>query len=170
LVADSREQLLDLIDKHRDGESFSRAAMLAWTQAQVQLRHSAVSLDEAALFQQLAGYMLYSDPLMRPNSATLLRHAAAVSAAGGVGASPLWAHGVSGDLPILLVRIDDIEHVAMVRQLIRAHEYLRSKRLALDLVIINERAASYVQDLQAALEGLVRNRSSPEQAGRGAVF
>ncbi|WP_124084026.1 GH36-type glycosyl hydrolase domain-containing protein [Burkholderia gladioli] len=170
LVADSREQLLDLIDKHRDGESFSRAAMLAWTQAQVQLRHSAVSLDEAALFQQLAGYMLYSDPLMHPNSATLLRHVAAVSAAGGVGASPLWAHGVSGDLPILLVRIDDIEHVAMVRQLIRAHEYLRSKLLALDLVIINERAASYVQDLQAALEGLVRNRSSPEQAGRGAVF
>ncbi|AJK49998.1 glycosyltransferase 36 [Burkholderia plantarii] len=170
LVADSREQLLDLIDKYRDGESFARAAMLAWTQAQVQLRHSAVSLDEAALFQQLAGCMLYSDPLMRPNSATLLRHASAAAAAGGVGAAPLWAHGVSGDLPILLVRIDDIEHIAMVRQLIRAHEYWHIKRLAVDLVIINERAASYVQDLQAALEGLVRNRPSPGQAGRGAVF
>ncbi|WP_323123487.1 GH36-type glycosyl hydrolase domain-containing protein [Burkholderia alba] len=170
IVADSRAQLLDLVDKHRDGESFSRAAMLAWTQAQVQLRHSAVSLDEAALFQQLAGYMLYSDPSMRPNSAALLRHAAAVSAAGGVGASPLWAHGVSGDLPILLVRIDDIEHIAIVRQLIRAHEYWRMKRLAVDLVIVNERAASYVQDLQVALEGLVRTRPPRDEAGRGSIF
>ncbi|AIO69325.1 glycosyltransferase 36 associated family protein [Burkholderia oklahomensis] len=170
IAADSRAQLLDLVDKHRDGESFARAAMLAWTQAQVQLRHSAVSLDEAALFQQLAGYMLYSDPSMRPNSAALLRQAAAVSAAGGVGASPLWAHGVSGDLPILLVRIDDIEHIAMVRQLIRAHEYWRMKRLAVDLVIINERAASYVQDLQVALEGLVRTRQPPDKAGRGSIF
>ncbi|WP_260435147.1 MULTISPECIES: glucoamylase family protein, partial [unclassified Burkholderia] len=170
IVADSRAQLLDLVDKHRDGESFARAAMLAWTQAQVQLRHSAVSLDEAALFQQLAGYMLYSDASMRPGSATLLRHAAAVSASGGVGASPLWTHGVSGDLPILLVRIDDIEHIAMVRQLIRAHEYWRMKRLEVDLVIINERAASYVQDLQAALEGLVRPRQPPGEAGRGSIF
>ncbi len=170
IVADSRAQLLDLVDKHRDGESFARAAMLAWTQAQVQLRHSAVSLDEAALFQQLAGYMLYSDASMRPGSAALLRHATAVSAAGGVGASPLWTHGVSGDLPILLVRIDDIEHIAMVRQLIRAHEYWRMKRLEVDLVIINERAASYVQDLQAALEGLVRTRQPPDEAGRGSIF
>ncbi|MCA3847999.1 MAG: glycosyl transferase, partial [Burkholderia sp.] len=170
IVADSRAQLLDLVDKHRDGESFARAAMLAWTQAQVQLRHSAVSLDEAALFQQLAGYMLYSDASMRPGSAALLRHAAAISAAGGVGASPLWTHGVSGDLPILLVRIDDIEHIAMVRQLIRAHEYWRMKRLEVDLVIINERAASYVQDLQAALEGLVRPRQPSGEAGRGSIF
>ncbi|WP_258400888.1 glucoamylase family protein, partial [Burkholderia multivorans] len=170
IVADSRAQLLDLIDKHRDGESFARAAMLAWTQAQVQLRHSAVSLDEAALFQQLAGYMLYSDASMRPGSAALIRHAAAVSVAGGVGAAPLWTHGVSGDLPILLVRIDDIEHIAMVRQLIRAHEYWRMKRLEVDLVIINERAASYVQDLQAALEGLVRTRQQPDEAGRGSIF
>ncbi|WP_414451592.1 glucoamylase family protein [Burkholderia sp. 22PA0099] len=170
IVADSREQVLDLVDKHRDGDAFARAAMLAWTQAQVQLRHSGVSLDEAALFQQLAGALVYSDPSMRPNSAVLLRHALTASAAGAVGASPLWAHGVSGDLPILLVRIDDLEHLAVVRQLIRAHDYWQAKRLAVDLVILNERAASYVQDLQAALEGFVRVRPSGDAAGRGGVF
>ena len=175
IVADSRAQLLDLVDKHRDGASFARAAMLAWTQAQVQLRHNGVSPDEAGLFQRMAGHMLYSDPSLRPGSAALQRGTAAVAAAGGVGAAPLWAHGVSGDLPILLVRIDDIEHMALVRQLVHAHEYWHMKRLAVDLVIINERAASYVQDLQAALETLVRSGEAQprEQVGgaaRGNIF
>ncbi len=166
IVADTRGQLLDIVDKHSDDASFSRAVMLAWTQAQVQLRHTGVSADEAALFQRMAGYLLYGDAAMRPNSVALIRGAAAAAAAGSVGAAPLWAHGVSGDLPILLVRIDDIEHMALVRQLVHAHEYWQMKRLAVDLVIVNERASSYVQDLQVALETLVRpGRSRPLSAG-----
>src|SRR5690606_9649965 len=38
---------------------------------------------------------------------------------------------------------------------LRAFEYLRTKRLAVDLVIVNERAASYQQDLQNAIEHAV---------------
>jgi cyclic beta-1,2-glucan synthetase len=173
IVAESRAQLLDRVDKHREGASFARAAMLAWTQAQVQLRHNGVTPDEAGLFQRMAGAILYSDPSMRPSSAALRRGVAAVAAAGGVGAAPLWVHGVSGDLPILLVRVDDIEHMALVRQLVHAHEYWRMKRLAVDLVIVNERASSYVQDLQAALETLVRSGPSRQQPGgvaRGDIF
>ncbi|WP_454827692.1 GH36-type glycosyl hydrolase domain-containing protein [Paraburkholderia xenovorans] len=172
IVADSRARLLDLVDKHRDDASYARATMLAWTQAQVQLRHNGVTADEAVQFQRMASYLLYSDPSMRPASAALLRGAAQVSAAGGTGAVPLWKHGVSGDLPILLVRIDDIEHMALVQQLVHAHAYWRMKRLAVDLVIINERAASYVQDLQIALETLVRSglRSAPDGTARGEIF
>ncbi|HWU69050.1 MAG TPA: glucoamylase family protein, partial [Stenotrophobium sp.] len=89
IVADTRAQLLDLVDKHRDGEPFARAAMLAWTQAQIQLRYNGVSPDEACLFQQLAGYLLYNNASLRPVSAALLRGAAATQAAGGVDAEPL---------------------------------------------------------------------------------
>ncbi len=97
----------------------------------------------------------------------LLRGMAAVAAAGGVGAAPLWAHGVSGDLPILLVRIDDIEHMALVRQLVHAHEYWHMKRLAVDLVIINERAVVVC----AGFAGCARNaralrRRATAAAGR----
>jgi cyclic beta-1,2-glucan synthetase len=147
--------------------------MLAWTHAHMQLRHNGVSPDEAALFQRMAGYLLYSEPSLRPDSDALLRGAAIATAAGGVGVAPLWAHGVSADLPILLVRIDDIEHMALVRQLVHAHEYWRVKGLAVDLVIVNERASSYVQDLQAELEMLVRSgqaRPPSPGAARGDIF
>jgi cyclic beta-1,2-glucan synthetase len=72
----------------------------------------------------------------------------------------LWAHRISGDLPIVLVGVDESEDVGIVRQLLRAHEYWRMKRLAVDLVILNEHAPSYAQDLQALLETLVRTSQS----------
>ena len=47
-----------------------------------------------------------------------------------------------------------------MRQLLAAHEYWRARQLAVDLVILNERAASYVQDLQATIETAVRSSQS----------
>ena len=86
------------------------------------------------------------------------------------GPDALWAHGISGDLPIVLVHIDEPEDIGIVRQLLRAHEYWRMKQLAVDLVILNERAPSYVQDLQAALETLVRtSQSAGPHEGAGAA-
>jgi len=78
------------------------------------------------------------------------------STAGTLERSALWAHGISGDLPIVVVRIDEAEDLEIVRQLLRAHEYWRMKQLSADLVVINERSASYAQELQTSLDGLVR--------------
>ena len=154
LVATSREAAVDLADKYRDPATFERAATLAWTQAQVQLHHLGITPDEAHLFQSLAGRILYSDRTLRASTELLTRRAG--------GPAALWAHGISGDLPIVLVRIDEPEDVGIVRQLLRAHEYWRMKQVAVDLVILNERAPSYVQDLQSLLEALVRTSQSVE--------
>ena len=103
---------------------------------------------------------------MRPSSAAIQRGSGTRSA--------LWAHGISGDVPIVLLRIEHIEDLAIAQQLLQAHEYWRLKQLAVDLVILNERAASYVQDLQIALETAVRTRRSHPQlradSAKGSVF
>ncbi|MDH4172660.1 MAG: glycosyl transferase, partial [Betaproteobacteria bacterium] len=167
LVGASRAEVLDLADKHSDPTAFERAATLAWTHAQVQSSYLGISPEEASLFQRLAGHVLYADPQMRPPAEVLRR---------GGGAPPLlWAQGISGDLPIVLVRADSLEDLPLVRQLLRAHEYWRAKQLAVDLVILNERGSSYIQDLQVALETQVRTSrsrrpASDVQDARGAVF
>ena len=152
VVAETREQVLDLADKYRDPATFERAAILAWTQAQVQLHHLGIESDEAHLFQRLANRIIYSDPSLRPSPSLLARNTR--------GASALWAHGISGDLPIVMVRIDEVEDLDIVRQLLRAHEYWRLKLLDVDLVIINEHGATYSQNLHEALEALVRTSQS----------
>jgi cyclic beta-1,2-glucan synthetase len=166
LVASSRTELLDLIDTHHDRNAFDRAKTLAWTQAQVQLRHIDVRAEEAADFQRLAAPLLYPDRRFRSPSEAIARGAGPQSG--------LWQHSISGDLPIIVLRIDDVEDIAQVRQLLRAHEYWRMKRLAVDLVIINERASSYVQDLQIAIETAVRSNASRAPLGgepaQGSVY
>ncbi len=161
VVADSREAVLDLADKYRDAAAFERAATLAWTQAQVQLHHLGVDADEAHLFQRLANRILYSDPTLRPAPTILARNEQ--------GAAGLWVHGISGDLPIVLVRIDQAADIDIVRQLLRAHEYWRLKLLDVDLVIINEHGISYAQDLQDALETVVRTSQSTLARDRNQV-
>ena len=130
------------------------------------LRHLDVDVEEAANFQRLAAPILYSDSRFRPPSDTINRGAGPQSG--------LWPHSISGDLPILLLRIDDIEDISQVRQLLRAHEYWRTKRLAVDLVIVNERASSYIQDLQIAIETAVRSSQSQPRLGdelaKGSVY
>ncbi|MDE2018225.1 MAG: glycosyl transferase, partial [Hyphomicrobiales bacterium] len=148
LVAGTREALDALVDKHRDTSAFARASTLAWTQAQVQLRHLGVASGEASGFQRIAGHLIYASQALRPSSETIIR---------GRGAqSGLWAVGISGDLPIVLLRISEIDDLESVRELLLAHEYWRMKRLPVDLVILNDRQASYVQELQASVEALMR--------------
>ncbi len=151
IVASTREEVLNLADKYRDARTYERTRTLAWTQAQVQLHHLGINAEEAQLFQRLANAVLYSDATLRPSPAVL--------SATTLDRPALWAQGISGDLPIVVARIDDADDFEMIRQLLRAHEYWRMKQLSADVVIINEKATSYVQELQGSL-GSARARKS----------
>ncbi len=152
VVAESRDQVIDLADKYRTPATFERARILAWTHAQVQLHHLGIDAGEAHVFQRLANRLLYSDPSLRPPESVL--------AGNRLGAAALWPYGISGDLPIVVVRIDQLDDVDIVRQLLRAHEYWRLKGLDVDVVIVNEHGATYAEDLHESLESLVRASQS----------
>jgi len=166
LVGPARDHVLELADKYSDPRVFERALSLAWTQVRVQLHHLGIETDEAQLFQQLANAVLYSDASLRPSSETLSQST--------VDRTALWAHGISGDLPIVLACIDKADDVDIVRQLLRAHEYWRMRQLSTDVIILNEKASSYEQGLQGSLEGLVRGsrlRLCPDAGGaRGSIY
>lgn len=152
-VAHSREHILVLAGKYHNSDIFAHLERLAWTKAQIDLRHLNIAPGEAHLFQRLAGRVLYSDNSLRPSSAVLSLNEQPQAA--------LWKFGISGDLPIVLVRIrpslNEMAELDMVRQILRSHEYLRLKGLALDLVILNDHPASYLQALSDDIQQLLRS-------------
>lgn len=164
MAAESRERVVAIAEKYRDPAVFDRVSTLAWTQAQIQLHHLGIDNDEALLFQRLANRALYFDPSMRPSSDLLKNNSLSISA--------LWRFGVSGDRPIVLLRIDEEDDREIVRQLLKACGYWRIKRLAIDLIVLNERANSYTQDLQHSIETLVQGSlpSSHSEQRLGGVF
>ena len=162
-VARSHEEALRLADKYHDPSTFEREGALAWTQSQVEMRHLNIDAEEAHLFQRLAGRVLYSDPSLRPRPHVLALNTKTQAS--------LWPYGLSGDLPIVLVRISEAEDLSMVRQILRGHEYLRLKGLSFDLVILNDHPPSYAQSLQDELQNLIRISGSQALLDKpGGVF
>ncbi len=138
---------------------------LAAARALDRLHRFSTSVDEASLFQEIAGRVLYSDASLRAGREAL---------AGNVlGPSTLWAFGISGDLPIVVVRIDDERHLGGVQQLLRAFEYWRQKYLIVDLVIVNE-APAPESSLQLAIDSAIATFRSGNTDGaaasRGKIF
>ena len=148
VVGETRKAVFEAAAKYNDAAAFDRAATLAWTHAQVQLRYIDLTSAEASLFQRLAGCLLFPERDLRAPGGVL--------AGAAFDVHDLWVHGISGDLPIVLLRIDSEADLDLARELTLAHEYLRLKRLSFDLVVLNERGSSYAQDLQQALEGMAR--------------
>ena len=139
-VASSRDAALALRDKYSTRQLADRVLELAWTQSQVVQRRLEASTADIRLWEQLAGHVIYLNAGLRaPRS---------VVASNRLGQAGLWAYSVSGDLPIVLVRVGAPEHIDLVRQLVRAHAYWRFKGLAVDLVIWNEDPSGYRQNLQ----------------------
>ena len=157
LVAESRESVLNLVDMHRQQQAFERAGVLAWTHARVQLRHFAIEGPEAEVFRKLSNLIVYASPAARPSPQTLVQQMR--------DQTKLWAAGISGTRPILLVRIDALEDIDIIRQVLKAAGYWAAKRMAVDLVILNEKSSSYIQDLQGAIEDLVRKSQSAAGGG-----
>ncbi|MDB5764800.1 MAG: ndvB [Herminiimonas sp.] len=162
-IGESRELCLGLIEKYQDRHLADRVVELSWTHSQVVLRQLNASEADAQLYGRLANSVIYVNPLLRADASVLiLNHR---------GQSGLWSYAISGDLPIVLVQIRNQENIELVRQLVQAHAYWRSKGLAVDLVIWNEDHAGYRQVLQEQIMGLISSVTGAHAIDRpGGIF
>ena len=146
-IASDRATAEALAQKYHDPSAASRAFALAFTHAQSGLRHLNVSNDEALLFERLASRALYADGSLRAAPDTI--------ASNELGQAGLWPHGISGDLPILVVRVVGDDDVSLVREVLQAQEYWRLKGLSADVVILNAHPISYLDEIQAQLTAIL---------------
>ncbi len=150
VVADSREKTLALSDKYRELNAFERAEKLSWTRSQVELRHLGISTDEANLFQRLAGHLLYADETLRPRPRILKLNKGTQK--------DLWKYGISGDLPLMIVRVSEgKDSRSIIRQILRGHAFLHGKKLLFDLLILNDQPSSYEQSFNEDLQAMIRS-------------
>ncbi len=146
-ISESRTGIEAMTEKYQDVSLAHRVFDLAWTHSQILLQQLSISEADAQIYCRLAGALVYGAALHRAKPSLLSRNRR--------GQSGLWGYGISGDLPIMLVRIRDHENISLVRQAIQAHAYWRSKGLIVDLVIWNEDDSVYRQTLQDTISDLV---------------
>src|SRR6059058_1180750 len=162
-AAEDRETANALVEKYQHFRMADRAFDLAWTHGQVILRQLNATEAEAQLYARLAGAIIYADPARRATSGILLENRR--------GQSALWTYGISGDTPLVLLRVTDLEKIELARQLIRAHSYWRAKGLTVELVILNEDVSIYRQNLQDQITSLVSAGSEAQMLDKpGGIF
>src|SRR5205085_2828393 len=107
--------------------------------------------DAAFDFSELASHLIYPNSRLRAPVERLRRNA--------LGQSRLWAYGISGDLPLAVVSVNDAQGLAVTREVLIAHTYWRLHGLKADLVILNREPASYDRPLHQQLLRLVEAHS-----------
>jgi cellobiose phosphorylase len=162
-MAENRDAALALVEKYYNPRMADRALDLAWTHSQVTLRYLNASEAAAQQYARLAGDLIYANPARRAPPGVLLNNRR--------GQSGLWGYGISGDAPIVLLRISDPSRIEIVEQLLRAHAYWRMKGLPVDLVILNEDTSGYRQPLQDQILSLIASGIEAQMVDKpGGVF
>jgi cellobiose phosphorylase len=162
-ISTTRDTCLNLVDKYQDRRLADRVFDLSWTHNQIVLRQINATEADAQLYGRLAGSVIYANSSLRADPSLLLKNSR--------GQSSLWSYAISGDLPIVLLRIGDPANIDLVRQLVQAHAYWRLKGLAVDLVIWNEDHAGYRQDLHDQIMGLIAAGAEANVTDRpGGIF
>ncbi len=162
-MAETREVALGLVEKYRDRHAADRVFELSWTHSQVLQRRLEASSIETQVWERLASHVLFATPAMRGPASLLVRNRA--------GQAGLWAYGISGDLPIVLVRIVDVAAIELVRQVVKAHTYWRLKGLVADVVIWNEDPSGYRQVLHEEIMAVIASAGDANLLDKpGGVF
>ena len=146
-IGETRDAALILVEKYQDRRLADRVFELAWTHSRVLLRQINATEADAQLYCRIAGSILYANSSLRADPSVLIKNCR--------GQSGLWGYAISGDLPIVLLRIEDPDSIDLVRQLVQAHAYWRLKGLSVDMVIWIEDHAGYRQLLHDRIMGFI---------------
>jgi cellobiose phosphorylase len=150
-MATSREAAVVLAGRYHNPSQAGRTFALAFTHTQIELRHLGITREEARLFMELASPVFFTDASLRADPELLARNT--------MGQSALWRYGISGDLPLLLVRIAEERDLALARQVLKAHEFWRLKGLSADVVLLNEHPTGYRDEIHKLLIALLEGGS-----------
>ncbi|MFQ6100929.1 MAG: GH36-type glycosyl hydrolase domain-containing protein [Anaerolineae bacterium] len=163
LVAESRQKALALAHRYRDWLNIKRAFDQARSCSELELRRLDLPTSQLECIERLVSILYYPCSALRAAPATL--------AANAKGQSGLWAYGISGDYPILLVRTHSQQGISLLHELLQAHAYWRKRQVKIDLVILNEHEGGYNQEFHHRLRRLIIRADSEDWMNqRGGIF
>jgi cyclic beta-1,2-glucan synthetase len=163
LAAESYQEVVELLARYQVWHGIERAFDLARANSERELQQLGLSSKDVEQNQLLLSLLLYPQKDLRTDPYTI--------AANTKGQSGLWAYAISGDYPILLIKVDNQEDLALVHDVLRSHAYWREKQIKVDVVIVNQRETGYDQELQAhLLQLLERIKADMWLNRRGGIF
>ncbi|MEY8353883.1 glucoamylase family protein [Lachnospiraceae bacterium 54-53] len=115
-------------------------------QTNLELKYLEITRTQLNAFQELIGPVFYPAGIYRGPEENIRRNF--------MNQSFLWKFGVSGDNPILLFVVRSMEEERIVKDILKAYEYLRINRVMVDLIILIDSRHGYLQEVDELINDM----------------
>ena len=145
----SKELATKNLEKYKATENVKKTFELARARTQTESRYLRIKGKDIANYQKMLSYIIFQNPTKSINinkfEKKIYRQ------------SELWKFGISGDLPIILVKIKDANDGYVVKEVLKAYEFFRTKNIQTEIVILDEEKHSYKNYVREEIENCILN-------------
>ena len=130
-VAENKEELIEDLENLKSEEEIIRNFELAKARSEEELKYLQVDGERLIEYQELLKYILHLNPFKITNVQNNYK------------INDLWSLGISGDKPIILLKIQALEESFVLEEVLNCFRFYRAKKIDLDLVILNQEKNVY---------------------------
>ena len=143
----SKEQVLNIVKTYSDEQTIVEQGFeVATIMTNITSKMVNITADDMRLYNTMLNYLLQTRYILvnEDNYNVLKRNA--------LSQKNLWRFGISGDRPIVLLDVHNLEDLSLIKELLHAFEYYKSKSIFIDLVIINSSSSDCAKIIKKEIE------------------
>jgi len=149
-VSENREEAIEKLNSYKSFENVKRTFEISKIRNEENARYLEITGKEMSLYQKILSYTLCFNPLRKLYINNFENKE--------FKQEDLWKYGISGDVPIILVKISESNDVYVIRDLLKAFNFFQNKNINLDLVILNEEKNVYERYVRDAVMREIADR------------
>lgn len=149
-IAYQEEEIKNMLKDYTNINNIEKTFELSKAKTEAENIYLGFNGENIENYQKMLAYLIFQNPMRKEALKNLPERV--------YSQSELWKYGISGDLPILLIRIKDINDVEIIKDCLKAMEFFRAKNIKIDLVILNEEKSSYENYMKFEIEDMIQNK------------
>lgn len=139
-ITNEKEQAFNLYKKYSSPENIDRVFELAISRSLIENRFLGYKAKNIYKYNDILTQIIEGSNSRKKYEKEIMKN--------NLKQKDLWKFGISGELPIITVRIKGVNETEIIKELLFAEEYFNRKNIKIDLVILNEEENSYEEYLK----------------------
>ena len=144
-VENNKDKCINNLKEFRTEENVNKTLELSKARVEAESRYLRIKGKDITNFQKMLSYMLFKNPSKNNKECSTFKQ------------SDLWKYGISGDLPIILVKIKNPSESYVIKEILKAYEFFKSKNIQTELIILDEEKHSYENYVREEIDNCILN-------------
>ncbi len=149
-VNEDEALVIENIKKYQSSQNVQKEFELSKARVEAESRYLRMKGNEIASYQKMLSYIIFDNPIKTQQIKNIKKQE-------NYHQSDLWKYGISGDLPIILVKVRNVNESYIVQEILKAYEFFRAKNIETEIVILDEEKHSYENYLREEIESSILN-------------